>query len=300
MSTSETRTLELRYRQAYRTGRIEVNGAITSDDIRPDSLRGYLFAKGSFSLPRGYKLAFDLETVSDDGYLLDYGTSGKDRLNSAIEISRFNRDGFRFAALTAYQSLRDREVNEPQPAIIAAFAAGLAFGHAVKVRGNFIYEFMESEGQFLTLLTFLVFGAAMLPEGLAGLSWDALLYALLSLTVLRMLPVALSLAGSGVSLATTGFLGWFGPRGLASILFALLIVERYDLARAQELLAITIVTVGLSVLLHGITAAPLARAYGRLMQGRLDADRPPGPEHRPVSEMRVRHRYGDGDRSRRG
>ncbi|MFC3230992.1 cation:proton antiporter [Marinibaculum pumilum] len=178
---------------------------------------------------------------------------------------------------------------------IAAFAAGLAFGHAVKVRGNFIYELMESEGQFLTLLTFLVFGAAMLPEGLAGLSWDMLLYALLSLTVLRMLPVALSLVGSGVSFATIGFLGWFGPRGLASILFALLIVERYDLVRAKELLAITIVTVGLSVLLHGVTAAPLARAYGRLMQGRLDADRGPGPEHRPVSEMRVRHRYGNGE-----
>ena len=130
LSTSETRTLELRYRQAYRTGRIEVNGAITSDDIRPDSLRGYLFAEGSFSLPRGYKLAFDLETVSDDGYLLDYGTSGKDRLDSAIEISRFNRDGFRFAALTVYQTLRDREVNETQPAIIADAAIARRFSPA--------------------------------------------------------------------------------------------------------------------------------------------------------------------------
>ncbi len=183
---------------------------------------------------------------------------------------------------------------------IAAFAAGLAFGHAVRVRGDFIYAFMESEGQLLTLLTFLVFGAAMLPEALPHLSWTILAYAVLSLTVLRMVPVALSLLGSGVALGTTGFLGWFGPRGLASILFALLIVERYDLARAQELLAITVVTVALSVLLHGISAAPLARAYGRQMQGRLDRDRPPGPEHRPVSEMRVRHRYGNGEGGRNG
>lgn len=172
---------------------------------------------------------------------------------------------------------------------IAAFAAGLAFGHTVTARGDFIYDFMASEGQLLTLLTFLVFGTAMLPEGLRGLSWQVAAYAALSLTVLRMAPVALSLAGTGVSLATIGFLGWFGPRGLASILFAMLIVERYDLVRAQELLTCTVVAVALSVLLHGVTAAPLARAYGRHLQGRLQAGAGPGPEHRPVSEMRLRH-----------
>ncbi len=166
---------------------------------------------------------------------------------------------------------------------IAAFTAGLMFGNAVTHPCTFLFEFMETQGQLLMLLTFLIFGAAMLPEGLAHLNWTFVLYAALSLTVIRMLPIAISLIGTGVRLPTMAFLGWFGPRGLASILFALLIVETAEIAHGDEILAAVIVTVGLSALLHGISAAPLARAYGRMTELFGECE-----ETKAVSELPIR------------
>lgn len=125
---------------------------------------------------------------------------------------------------------------------------------------------MESEGQLLMLITFLVFGAALLPEGLAHLDVKFVVYAVLSLTVIRMIPIAVSLLGSGIRLPTYLFLGWFGPRGLASILFVLLILEGAELAHQADLLSITVITVALSVALHGLSAAPLAKLYGRFAE----------------------------------
>ena len=123
---------------------------------------------------------------------------------------------------------------------------------------------METEGQLLMLITFLVFGAALLPEGLERVSASVFLYAVLSLTVIRMVPIALSLMGAGLRMPTQLFLGWFGPRGLASILFVLLILEEADVPHHGELLSITVMTVALSILLHGVKAAPFAGLYGRL------------------------------------
>lgn len=148
---------------------------------------------------------------------------------------------------------------------IAAFIGGMVFGSRLRHPCEFLFEFMETEGQLLMLITFLVFGAALLPEGLAHANPTILFYAFLSLTLIRMVPIALSLIGSGVRLPTRLFLGWFGPRGLASILFVLLILEESAVPHRDELLVITVVTVGLSALLHGVTAAPLANAYGRLV-----------------------------------
>ncbi|NNG04964.1 MAG: sodium:proton antiporter [Inquilinus sp.] len=166
---------------------------------------------------------------------------------------------------------------------IAAFVAGLVFGNTIRHRCSFLLDFMETEGQLLMLVTFLVFGAAMLPEGLHGLDWHIVAYAVLSLTLIRMIPAALSLIGTGVRFPTVWFLGWFGPRGLASILFALLIVERSGIPHAHEILVATIVTVGLSALLHGVSAAPLADAYGRLAARLGECE-----ESRPVGEMPLR------------
>jgi NhaP-type Na+/H+ or K+/H+ antiporter len=166
---------------------------------------------------------------------------------------------------------------------IAAFTAGLVFGNAVRHRCEFLFEFMETEGQLLVLLTFLVFGAAMLPEGLHFLDWRVLVFAGLSLTAIRMVPVALSLIGTGVRWPTMAFLGWFGPRGLASILFALLIVEQAAIPHGEEILVAAVLTVALSALLHGVTAAPLARAYGRLATRMGDCE-----EKKPVSELPTR------------
>lgn len=146
---------------------------------------------------------------------------------------------------------------------IAAFVAGMTFGNTLKSSPTFLLEFMESEGSLLMLLTFLVFGATLLPEGLALFKLEYLVFAVLSLTVIRMIPIALSLIGSGIRAPTYLFLGWFGPRGLASILFLLLILEEETIAHREELFAITVLTVGLSILVHGISAAPLSNRYGR-------------------------------------
>ncbi len=166
---------------------------------------------------------------------------------------------------------------------IAAFVAGIVFGHSIRHECTFLFEFMESEGQLLMLATFLVFGAALLPEGLAHIDATIVGYAVLSLTLIRMIPVALSLLGSGVRLPTYLFLGWFGPRGLASILFVLLILEEAAIPHSDELFAVTVTAVALSVLLHGITAAPLANLYGRLVDRMGDCE-----ERKAVSDMPLR------------
>ena len=163
---------------------------------------------------------------------------------------------------------------------IGAFIAGLVLGNTVRHQCEALFEFAESEGQLLTLLTFLVFGAVLLPTVADGVSWQVIVYAVLSLTVIRMVPSALALFGTGVRGPTTLFLGWFGPRGLASILFALLVLEEADIPLRAEILQITIVTVALSILAHGITAAPGSRWYARLVARMGDCQ-----ETKPVSEM---------------
>jgi sodium/hydrogen antiporter len=112
-------------------------------------------------------------------------------------------------------------------------------------------------------VTFLVFGAVLLGPALEHLSWQIALYAVLSLTVVRMLPVAIAMIGTGARPPTIGFLGWFGPRGLASIVFAVIVVEEAQLPGAETILLTTYLTIGLSVVAHGLTAAPLAQRYAR-------------------------------------
>lgn len=166
---------------------------------------------------------------------------------------------------------------------IAAFIGGMVLGATVRHPCTFLFEFMEAEGLLLMLITFLVFGAALLPEGLEHVSAATIVYAVLSLTVVRMLPVAISLIGTGLGLRSVLFLGWFGPRGLASILFVLLILEKVELVHRTELLSITVITVGLSALLHGLSAAPLAKLYGRHAARMGECQ-----ENMPVSEMPLR------------
>ncbi len=147
---------------------------------------------------------------------------------------------------------------------IAAFVGGMTFGKTIRNPCTFLFEFMETEGQLLMLITFLVFGAVLLPEALQHAGPMTFLYAILSLTIIRMVPIMVSLMGARLRLPTISFLGWFGPRGLASILFVLLILEETQLPHRNELLSITVITVMLSILLHGVTAAPFASLYGRL------------------------------------
>lgn len=169
---------------------------------------------------------------------------------------------------------------------IAAFMAGLLFGFVIENRCKFLLEFAESEGQTLSLLAFLVFGAAMLPEIVEHLNGWMLLYAILSLTLIRMVPITASLIGTGVSGTTMAFLGWFGPRGLASILFALLVLEEMHTPATSAILTITVLTVGLSILLHGVSAAPLSKLYARFVEKRGEC-----VESEPVSDMPTRTGY---------
>lgn len=116
--STESRTLELRYRQAFQNGRIEFEGAISRDGIGPRSNRSYLFGKGWFNLPRDYRLRFDIEVTSDDAYLLDYAYSDKDRLDSEIEIERARRDEYVRGAVTHFHSLRPGENSSTLPTIV--------------------------------------------------------------------------------------------------------------------------------------------------------------------------------------
>ncbi|MFE2229825.1 cation:proton antiporter domain-containing protein [Streptomyces kronopolitis] len=163
---------------------------------------------------------------------------------------------------------------------VAAFVTGLAFGtvHGAPQR---VLLYVEQSAALLSVLVWLVFGALLLPELAAHLTWQAVLYAVLSLTVIRMVPVALCLAGSGLDARTVLFVGWFGPRGLASVIFGLLAVEELGPAGARPVLPVIACTVLLSVLAHGISSAPLARRYGRAARGT-------GPADAPADELPVR------------
>ena len=144
---------------------------------------------------------------------------------------------------------------------IGAFVGGGVYGGLRRGRGGEVSYLLEQSGAVLTAVTFGVFGAVLLGPALGDLTWEIALYALLSLTIVRMVPVAVSLLGTGAQPPTVAFLGWFGPRGAASIVFALLVVEEGGLPGDELLLATAFVTIGLSVLAHGVTAAPLATRY---------------------------------------
>lgn len=169
---------------------------------------------------------------------------------------------------------------------ISAFVAGLVVGNTARGLCKSLHEFGEAQGQLLGLLVFLVFGAVLVPQAWPHVDARTWIYALLSLTLVRMLPVALSLLGAGMRPASFAFLGWFGPRGLASILFALLVVG--EATEWQQIAATVTWTVLLSTFLHGLTAYPLARVYGAyLANKRVQA----AAEHRVVTEHPVRHRH---------
>jgi NhaP-type Na+/H+ or K+/H+ antiporter len=145
---------------------------------------------------------------------------------------------------------------------IAAFVGGLVFGNMNKNRCNYLFEFVETEGQIFTLGTFFIFGAMLLPEALQSFNIWHWVFACFSLTIMRILPVHIALRGLGINLPTSLFLGWFGPRGLASILFVLLVVGETLLPHPQIVTNIVFIAVMISVFAHGVTAVPLAKLYG--------------------------------------
>ena len=173
---------------------------------------------------------------------------------------------------------------------IAAFCAGLTLGNTAKNLCTCLYEFAEAEGQLLTLTVFLLLGSIILPQfhlpEINAVSVGSIvLYAVLSLTLFRMIPVSLSLLGSKLKPQSHLFLGWFGPRGLASILFALLMVEKLHTETTELLFSVILLTVFFSIFLHGITASPLSRIYSRSINGSSGDHQ----EHKKVDEMPTKH-----------
>jgi NhaP-type Na+/H+ or K+/H+ antiporter len=175
---------------------------------------------------------------------------------------------------------------------IAAFVAGLAFGTTGGRRGEPLVPFVEETGALVSLLVWLAFGAVAVVPAVKLLTWQVVLYAVLSLTVIRMVPVAVALAGTRLDRATVALVGWFGPRGLASVVFALLALEEIGSPTADHAVAVITVTVLLSVVVHGATSDPLASRYARLAA--RQADQPAGagisdiPERRLIRRTRSR------------
>jgi NhaP-type Na+/H+ or K+/H+ antiporter len=168
---------------------------------------------------------------------------------------------------------------------ISAFVGGLAFGTTAGRPGQSLVPFVEETGALASLLVWLSFGAVAVVPAMSVLTWQMMLYAVLSLTVVRMVPVAVALAGARLGRPTVALVGWFGPRGLASVVFALLALEELGSA-ADGAVAVITVTVLLSVVAHGATADPLATRYARLLarttEEGADAPAPDVPDRRLI------------------
>jgi NhaP-type Na+/H+ or K+/H+ antiporter len=163
----------------------------------------------------------------------------------------------------------------------------MVFRGALRRDPEDLNELTEEVGNVLNGVTFVLFGAILLGPALGELTWELALYAVLSLTVIRMVPVAIAMLGSRARAPTVGFLGWFGPRGLASIVFAVIVVEESNLAHEELIVNAIYVTVGLSVLAHGLTAAPLADRYARWFE-QHPRDKAPPMESAPAEVTRQR------------
>ncbi len=224
-----------------------------------------------------------IQLVGGAGLGVGIGVAGA-VLVSLADRTKWSDPGFRplavlALALFAYSTALAVHAN----GFIAAFVAGLAFGTATIDEGTLL-TFSEQTGTLLSLLVWFIFGAVMLVPGFEAATWRDVLFAVLALTVVRMVPVAVALTGSGLDRATVLFVGWFGPRGLASVVFALVAADSLVPEEANVLLAAVTVTVALSVIAHGVSASPLAQRYGL----RVADLHPTRPEHGGVSPLQTR------------
>lgn len=145
---------------------------------------------------------------------------------------------------------------------IATFCGGLLFGHLLKGQDGELLHFGEGTGDAFELITWVLFGAGVVGKALPDLTWPIAGYAVLSLTVIRMLPIFISLSGTGVSTEGKLLLGWFGPRGLATVVFAIMVINA-NLPHGAIITTIVSFTVVLSIILHGISARPWLKRWAR-------------------------------------
>lgn len=143
---------------------------------------------------------------------------------------------------------------------VAAFVGGLVFGNVAGRSGEKEVYFVDQSSDMASMISWLIFGALAIPVIQDSWTWTMLGYAVLSLTVVRMLPVVLALLGAGLDRYSVVFVGWFGPRGLASVIFALIALEDLHGAGA-DVVAVISLTVLLSVMAHGFSAVPAANRF---------------------------------------
>jgi NhaP-type Na+/H+ or K+/H+ antiporter len=145
---------------------------------------------------------------------------------------------------------------------IACFVGGLLFGRLCKHHKQQALEAGRGSGNVLALSTWVIFGANVIPQSFPSLTWRVLLYSVLSLTVIRMLPAFLVLGGMKLSAGKKAFVGWFGPRGLASVVFAIILIEN-NLPHAEKMVIVAVCTITLSILAHGFSANPLVNLLAK-------------------------------------
>jgi NhaP-type Na+/H+ or K+/H+ antiporter len=166
---------------------------------------------------------------------------------------------------------------------IAAFTGGMAFGYFSRRHDPPVTSFNEDVGGILAGATWVGFGALAVGMLLPHVTWQIVAYAALSMTLIRMVPVAIALLGTGAQLPTVAFMGWFGPRGLASIVFALIALDE-GIPGRQMLLTTVMMIVLLSVFLHGLSSVPLVAAYSRWYAAHV-AKNPTASEAKPPAAL---------------
>jgi NhaP-type Na+/H+ or K+/H+ antiporter len=150
---------------------------------------------------------------------------------------------------------------------IAAFVGGLFFGHATGESTHKLVLAAEGTSEALALMTWLIFGAAVIGQSMSKFTWEIVIYAFLSLTIIRMLPIYISLTGTGESILSRLFLSWFGPRGLASIVFMVIVLNK-NLPGGDTMAMVVVCTVFFSLVAHGISANPLAKYLAKQMDNK--------------------------------
>jgi NhaP-type Na+/H+ or K+/H+ antiporter len=172
---------------------------------------------------------------------------------------------------------------------IAAFTGGMTFGYFSRRHDLPVTSLNEDVGGILTGATWVGFGAIAVGELLPHVTWQIVAYAVLSLTLIRMVPVAIAMLGTAAQPPTVAFIGWFGPRGLASIVFALIAFDAH-IPDGQVLLTTVVLIILLSVFLHGLSSVPLVAAYSRWYAAHA-VNHPSASEAKPTIVSRLRHPF---------